>query len=199
VTSGPIKPVLLEVQEALDGWLGQPKSQQTRESVKLLYGFETTAQPVRRMRVKIEINTREHFAVGGLHHVSFAVRNPWYAATTPITTYVIEELMATKLRALHQRRKGRDLYDLWLALQTLSPNEDHVIACFLAYLEHGGLSISRAQYEASMAQKLLSADFRNDVIPLLRDESGYDIDEAYGLVRQRLISRIPGEPWKGLP
>jgi predicted nucleotidyltransferase component of viral defense system len=200
VTSGPIKPVLLEVQEALDGWLGQPKSQQASDnSVKLLYGFETTAQPVRRMRVKIEINTREHFAVEGFHHASFAVRSPWYAATTPVTTYVLEELMATKLRALYQRRKGRDLYDLWLALETLSPDEERVVAGLGAYLEHEGLSISRAQYEASMAQKLLSADFRNDVVPLLRDESGYDIDEAYGLVRQRLISRIPGEPWKGLP
>ena len=121
VTSGPIKPVLLEVQEALDGWLGQPKSQQASDSVKLLYGFETTAQPVRRTRVKIEINTREHFAVEGFHHVSFAVRSPWYAATTPVTTYVLEELMATKLRALYQRRKGsRSLRSLACARDTLA-------------------------------------------------------------------------------
>jgi predicted nucleotidyltransferase component of viral defense system len=199
VTSGPIKPVLLEVQEALDGWLGQPKSQQTSDSVKLLYGFDATVQPVRRMRVKIEINTREHFAVEGFHQVPFAVRSPWYSATTLITTYMLEELMATKLRALYQRRKGRDLYDLWLALETLSPDEERVVAGLRAYLEHGGLSISRAQYEANMAQKLLLPDFRNDVIPLLRDESGYDIDEAYGLVHERLIARIPGELWKGLP
>jgi predicted nucleotidyltransferase component of viral defense system len=106
--------------------------------------------------------------------------------------------MTTKLRALYQRRKGRDLYDLWLALQALSPKEEYVVSCFLAYLEHGGLSISRAQYEASMALKLASPDFRNDLMPLLRDESGYDIDEAYGLVHERLIARIPGEPWKGL-
>jgi predicted nucleotidyltransferase component of viral defense system len=199
VTAGPIKPVLLEVQEALDGWLSPARSEQAPDSVKLLYGFETTARPVRRMRVKIEINTREHFAVGGLHHVSFAVRNPWYTATTPITTYVIEELMATKLRALYQRRKGRDLYDLCLALETLSPDEERVVAGLRAYLEDGGLSVSRAQYEANMTQKLASVDFRNDVTPLLRDESSYDIDEAYRLVHERLIARIPGEPWKGLP
>jgi hypothetical protein len=59
------------------------------------------------------------------------------------------------------------------------------------------LSISRAQYEANMTQKLASADFRNDVTPMLLDESSYDIDEAYGLVHERLIARIPGEPWKG--
>ncbi len=167
--------------------------------MKLLYGFETTAHPVRRMRVKIEINTREHFAVEGLHQVPFAVRNAWYAATVPVTTYALEELMATKLRALYQRRKGRDLYDLWLALETLSPDEERVVAGLRAYLEHGGLSVSRAAYEANMAQKLASADFRNDVMPLLRDDSGHDIDQAYRLVHERLIARIPGEPWKGMP
>lgn len=198
VTAGPIKPVLLEVQEALDGWLGAPRSEQAADSVRLLYGFETTAKPVRRMRVKIEINTREHFAVEGFRQVSFAVKNPWYAATTQVTSYALEELMATKLRALYQRRKGRDLYDLWLALETLSPDEERVVAGLHAYLERGGLSVSRAQYEANMAQKLASADFRNDVLPLLRDESGYDIDQAYRLVHERLIARISGEPWKGL-
>jgi len=50
-----------------------------------------------------------------------------------------------------------------------------------------------------MTQKLASADFRKDVMPLLRDESSYNIDKAYGLVHERLIARIPGEPWKGLP
>jgi predicted nucleotidyltransferase component of viral defense system len=197
VTAGPIKPVLVEVQEALDGWLGAPRSEQAADSVKLLYGFETTAQPVRRMRVKIEINTREHFSVEGFQHVSFTVENPWYATTMPVTTYVLEELMATKLRALYQRRKGRDLYDLWLALETLAPDEERVVACLRAYLEHEGLSVSRAQYEANMTQKLASADFRKDVMPLLRDEWSYDIDKAYRLVHERLIARIPGEPWKG--
>jgi hypothetical protein len=45
-----------------------------------------------------------------------------------------------------------------------------------------------------MAQKLLSADFRSDVMPLLRDDTGYDIDEAFRVVHERLIARIPGEP-----
>ena len=198
VTAGPIKPVLLEVQESLDGWLGSPRSEQAADSVKLLYGFETTAQPVRRIRVKIEINTRERFSVEGFQHVLFTVENPWYAATALVTTYALEELMATKLRALYQRRKGRDLYDLWLALETLAPDEERVVAGLRAYLKHGGLSVSRAQYEANMAQKLACADFRNDIMPLLRDESGYDIDQAYRLVHERLIARIPGEPWKGL-
>lgn len=197
VTSGPIGTVVEGIRQALDSWLGEPKWERASDSFKLLYHFETTAEPIRPMRVKIEINTREHFAVEGLQRVSFEVNNPWFVSSARVTTYTIEELMATKLRALYQRSKGRDLYDLWLALTTLSIDEERVITCFVRYLEHGGAHISRAEYEANMAQKLVSADFRNDVVPLLRDPADYEVDAAFRVVHARLISRIPGEPWKG--
>ena len=35
----------------------------------------------------------------------------WYSGTAAIATFEINELLATKLRALYQRRKGRDLFD----------------------------------------------------------------------------------------
>jgi len=199
VTAGPIKPILLEVQLALDHWLDAPRLQQTKNGVKLFYGYESTAQPVRPMRVKIEINTREHFAHEGFHRVPFVVDSRWYTANVALTTYSLEELLATKLRALYQRKKGRDLYDLWLALDTMAPDAERVAVCFRAYLAHGGLSVSRAEYEANMAQKLDSSEFRIDVEPLLRDASAYDIDSAYALVHAHLIARLPGQPWKGSP
>lgn len=49
-----------------------------------------------------------------------------------------------------------------------------------------------------MVGKLASPDFRADVIPLLRYPTGYDVDDAALLVHDRLIARLPGEPWKGL-
>jgi len=49
-----------------------------------------------------------------------------------------------------------------------------------------------------MVGKLASPDFRTDVIPLLRDPTGYDVDSAASLVHNRLITRLPGEPWKAL-
>ena len=39
--------------------------------------------------------------------------SPWFTGATDIITYELDELMATKLRALYQRRKGRDLFDIW--------------------------------------------------------------------------------------
>lgn len=198
VEAGPIGPVLAELREALDPWLGIPAWEQRADSVKLLYRFETTTLPVQRMRVRVEINTREHFSVDGLQHVPFIVASPWHSADERVTTFTLEELLATKMRALFQRRKGRDLYDLWLGLTTRDPDEAHIIECLGEYLARTGIAISRAEFEANMAGKLASSDFRADVTPLLRDPAGYDVDDAATLVHDRLIARLPGESWKAL-
>jgi predicted nucleotidyltransferase component of viral defense system len=149
------------------------------------------------MRVKVEINTREHFSVDGLQHVPFRLENPWHSAGCQVTTYTPEEILATKMRALYQRKKGRDLYDLHLGLTTLDVNDRHVVECLTEYLERAGMRVSRAEFEANLAEKLRSAGFHNDIQPLLRGGAGYDVDAAAESVRQRLVSYLPGEPWRG--
>ena len=64
-----------------------------------------------RLRLKVEINTREHFAVFGFTRRPFSVASRWYSGTAAIATSELDELLATKLRALYQRRKGRDLFE----------------------------------------------------------------------------------------
>lgn len=93
-------------------------------------------------------------------------------------------------RALYQRRKGRDLYDLWLALSTMEINEEAVTTSFQEYLAHSRLRVSRSEFEENLDEKLDSAAFRGDVAPLLRDGAAYDVDEAAALVRGRLLSRL---------
>ena len=46
----------------------------------------------------------------------FKVESGWFTGVAQLTTYHLEELVGTKLRALYQRKKGRDLFDLYLAL-----------------------------------------------------------------------------------
>lgn len=191
VEAGPIGPLLAEIRAVLDPWLGNPTWRQNADSVKLLYRFESTGLPALRMRIKVEINTREHFSVDGLQRVPFRIENPWHRADRRITTYTPEEILATKMRALYQRKKGRDLYDLYLGLTTLDVNQRHVVDCMAEYLERTGMRISRSEFEENLAGKLQSAGFRNDVWPLLRDGAGYDADEAAKVVRVRLISHLP--------
>jgi len=195
--AGEIGPVLDEMRRVLDPWLGEPRRRRGPDSVSLLYRFQTSTLPAQNMRLKVEINTREHFSVLSVSRHDFKVNTLWHAARVCITTYALEELLATKLRALYQRRKGRDLYDLWVALATLDVDEDRLIMCFERYLEHGGLAVSRAQFEPNLSAKLRSRQFREDVLPLLRDGASYDVDAAAELVHERLIARLRGEAWRG--
>ena len=36
----------------------------------------------------------------------------WFTGAAKVLTYDLDELLGTKLRALYQRKKGRDLFDL---------------------------------------------------------------------------------------
>ncbi|HET6496620.1 MAG TPA: nucleotidyl transferase AbiEii/AbiGii toxin family protein [Thermoleophilia bacterium] len=197
IEAGPIGPALDDLRAALDPWLGEPSSRRSADSVKLLYRCQTTALPVQPMRVKVEINTREHFSCRGLQEHAFSVETLWCSGSAAITTYSLEELLGTKLRALYQRKKGRDLYDLWRALSDLEVDAGAVVSCFQAYMERGSTTVTRAPFEANLAEKLASRVFRGDVLPLLRTGEAYDVDQAGALVLERLVARLPGEPWKG--
>lgn len=65
-----------------------------------------------------------------MQEVPFSVSNKWYNGECHVLTYQLDELVGTKLRALYQRRKGRDLYDLYKALTLSDVNIAHVLACY---------------------------------------------------------------------
>ncbi|MBM4321897.1 MAG: nucleotidyl transferase AbiEii/AbiGii toxin family protein, partial [Deltaproteobacteria bacterium] len=103
----------------------------------------------------------------------------------------------TKLRALYQRKKGRDLFDLAHALAKPDVDADRIIECFERYMEDSGGRVSRAQLEANLAAKAGDVVFRGDVTPLLSPDVAWDIDAALRVVTKRLVAKLPGEPWKG--
>jgi predicted nucleotidyltransferase component of viral defense system len=116
--AGPIGELIDAIREALDSWLGSPRWNQGQGRFTLHDRFETSFAPLSTRRLKTEINTREHFAVLGTDTRPFTVDNPWFTGTAALTVCHLDELLGTKLRALYQRKKGRDLFDLWLALGT---------------------------------------------------------------------------------
>ncbi|MEJ2205867.1 MAG: nucleotidyl transferase AbiEii/AbiGii toxin family protein [Gemmatimonadota bacterium] len=71
--AGPIGPLLGGLREALDPWLGTPRWKQGLGRVTVTYRFDTSFEPVIRMRLKVEINTREHFNVQGMGVRRFVV------------------------------------------------------------------------------------------------------------------------------
>lgn len=202
--AGPIGPAINGIRTQIDPWLGTPKWKQNWGRVTLIYRFQSEIPPITPLRLKIEINTREHFTVLGLRETHYSVSNPWYTGGTDVATYPVEELLGTKVRALYQRKKGRDLFDLATAMARL-PLLDlrKVIECFEAYMDKEGANVSRAEFEANLSQKLEDQDFLNDLRPLVApraevDDAGYDALQAGRVVLQKLISLLPGEAWKGL-
>jgi predicted nucleotidyltransferase component of viral defense system len=74
----PAGPVMEALRATLDPWLGAPRWKQTEGRVTFSYRFESEETPAIPMPLKIEINTREHFAVKGFQTVPFAVASRWY-------------------------------------------------------------------------------------------------------------------------
>src|SRR5262245_30058626 len=117
VRAEKIGPVVEALHARLDPWLGKPTWKQSEGRFTLVYRFDSEGLPVTRMRLKVEINTREHFAVHGHIRHALRVENPWFSGESEIVTFELEELLGTKLRALYQRKKGRDLFDLARAVE----------------------------------------------------------------------------------
>ncbi len=194
--AGPIGTLIDAIRESLDSWLGTPRWKQGTGRFTLVYRFETTFAPVTRMRLKIEINTREHFSVLDTERKSFSIENPWFTGAAELHAYRLDELLGTKMRALYQRKKGRDLFDLWLALQSGNADSDQVVECFQRYIEHDGATVSRADFEENLAAKLDSNAFCEDIRPLIPSGFEYEPVSAADMVKGGLVSKLPGEPWK---
>ena len=195
--AGPIGGVLAELHTVLNPWLGEPQWKQTQGRVTFYYRYESEISPTRNMKVKIEINTREHFKYSDLVNIPFGVSSRWFEGQAHVTSYALEELMGTKMRALYQRKKGRDLFDLMVILQNFPAlDRQKIIDCFLLYTDKEGLQISKAEFERNMHHKLRDKIFLEDITALIQLNRIYDHAEAYGLVRKELIQLLPGDSWK---
>jgi predicted nucleotidyltransferase component of viral defense system len=193
----PIGETFDALKAALNPWLGEPRRVLKQGRVNLVYRYTSEGSPARVMKLKIEINSREHFSELGYTSVPFEVGSRWWSDSVQVTTFEFDELLATKLRALYQRKKGRDLFDLWYALDREAADPERVIGCFDRYMMEGGSSVSRAMFEENLTRKLGDPVFRADMTPLLRAGVDWDIDRAGEIVQKKLVDRLPGAPWKG--
>ena len=193
----PIGGTLDILRDVLDRWLGEPRRVIKKGRVTLVYRFESEGPPVVPLRLKIEINTREHFTAHGHVTLPLTVESSWFRSQAAVTTFTIDELLGTKLRALYQRKKGRDLFDIWTALGRGEVKPDRVVDCFCRYMREGKHSASRAQFEANLALKRKDTRFVSDIEPLLRPGIHWDVDAAMETVLRELVSKLPGDPWSG--
>jgi len=66
VAAGRIGPILNAIRTRLDPLFGEPRREMNPGNVTLRYRMESEIPPVVPLRLKLEINTREHFVVFGV-------------------------------------------------------------------------------------------------------------------------------------
>jgi predicted nucleotidyltransferase component of viral defense system len=165
----PIGPVIDRLRERIS-FLEEPKIRQKDRNTTLLFRFETEVAPVINMRLKIEINCREHKFIFGPVKKSYSVNSPWFKGSAELTTFELEELLATKIRALYQRRKGRDLFDLWHANRHADIDWPRVMDAFRQIMKTDGTPVTDKQLRLNLEEKLTHPDFLADIRNLLRPE-----------------------------
>lgn len=193
----PIGEIIDGVRAALS-WLGKCTRTQTQHSIHLVFKFSPESGGGEPLKLKIEINTREHQSRYALCRYPFTVESDWHQAHAEIVSFEPDEIFGTKLRAFLQRNKNRDLFDLNEGLLLPILDRQRLLDCFHHYLELEGHPISRANAEERMLQKL-TRSLTEDVTPLLPPGIRFDdaaAIRAFGRVWGELVSRLPGESWK---
>lgn len=191
VRAEPIKELIQRLQAALN-FLGESSVKPRKDGTQLICRFDSEFSPTIRLRLKVETNTREHFTILGLEQFPFEVNSSWFNGTCNLTTYCLEELLGTKLRALYQRKKGRDLYDMFIAFkQNPALDTDKLLHCYHEYMKFSvDNPPSQRAYLLNMEAKMKDPEFLGDTTALLRPEVPFNPFEACELVRTQLIEKI---------
>jgi len=186
---GPIGEDIDALREVLDPWLGEPKRKLGPGVVTLVYRFKSEVEEIP-LRLKIEINSREHKPAFSLEKKLFTVSNSWFSGESEISTYCLEELIGSKLRALYSRRKGRDLFDCYVALTESGLDISKTLEAFSHYITYSEQKITPSGFRDNLLDKLENPVFRNDMRPLLVPGESWDIEKAAEVVTGKLVSKI---------
>lgn len=191
IKSGPIKPIIKRIGEVLTFFEEDRSTQVRGHGVKALYRFTSEYDEIR-MRLKLEINCKEHFHVFDWVDFPFEVKNEWFSGKSQIRTYAISELLGTKLRALYQRSKGRDLFDLYYSQLNLELDIEEIIACYKEYITFatGKRPPSRKEFLLNIEDKENSLGFSGDMEALLRKGVVYDQSDAFEWLKTDLIEKM---------
>jgi len=191
IKPGPIKPIMQRL-NAIITFFEEPRKTQVRgHGAKALYRFTSEYEEIR-LRLKLEINCKEHFNVLPWVDFPFEVESDWFSGSAKIRTYSINELLGTKLRALYQRSKGRDLFDLDYSRLYMELDAEQILKCFKEYTKFstGNRPPSQKEFLMNIEEKEQDPNFTGDMEALLRPEIKYDQETAFRWLKDELITKI---------
>lgn len=184
----PFGPVIDKLRDVLSFLGDKPIRKQKQHNNTLIYRFDSEDGVP--LRLKVEVNCREHHTIYGIQEVRHNMDSEWHNGEVLIPTYELTELLGTKMRALYQRRKGRDLFDMWYALTQTGADSDKILKAWKFYMEHEQNAVTRQEFLDNMDKKIMDKDFINDMEGLLRTGITYNLTEAHGFIKNELLEKI---------
>ena len=191
IKPGPIKAIMQRLNEVITFFEEPRKTQVRGHGAKALYRFTSEYEGIR-LRLKLEINCKEHFNVLPWVDFPFEVESDWFTGSAKIRIYNINELLGTKLRALYQRSKGRDLFDLDYSRLYMELDIDQIIKCFKEYttFSTGNRPPSQKEFLMNMEEKEQDPNFSGDMEALLRTGIDYNQEKAFEWLKNEVIAKI---------
>lgn len=192
-----LRPILGPEQSSVWTTLQLAVRNATRPSriLRCIYKVPSVSEPRRMLTIEVETTVSERTPHLPLQQPPF-----WFAFRderfdVPLVSYHINEMLATKMRALFQRRKGRDLFDLYWALtrtSVLPVDVPEILQAFQRYMDREGTTVPRTEFLEHLRVCLTDRHgFCADMTPLLRTGISYDPDQAAQILETELISRLP--------
>jgi len=168
IQKGAIGDILDHIDKVVDFFEEKRKVKQKKNNNTIVCRFTSEYEEMP-LKLKIEINCKEHFSVLDLKKLPFEIKNEWFSGKADINTYELNELLATKLRALYQRKKGRDLFDLYYAHQNAELDYDEIIHCYNEYMNFVvEKPPTKKQFLLNLEEKQNDSDFFGDTEALIR-------------------------------
>lgn len=187
IKAEPFGPIIDKIRERIS-FLDKPTIKQRQHNNTIVYRFGSESGIP--SRLKIEVNCREHFNVYGIKESKLFVDSEWFRGEASLPSYDITELLGTKMRALYQRRKGRDLFDLHYAIIQTNADPGKIIHAWKHYMKQEGNTVSQLEFIDNMEKKMTDKDFLGDMQGLLRPDVAYEIENAYRFIKTELLEKI---------
>lgn len=177
-------PIIDGIRAALkDVFPNKARFRPTDQSIKLIYRYPAISGNERKL--KVEINVRETLPQKEIIDYPFEVDSEFFTGKTNIKGFCKEEMIGTKIRALYQRKKGRDLFDLY-ELSKLDLNWDKIIDSFKKL----DIGATREAFEKNIEAKMKEPSFLEDITPLLPTNVEYDVNKAHEWFIKEIIPRL---------
>jgi predicted nucleotidyltransferase component of viral defense system len=162
---------------------------------RCIYKVASVAEPARTLNIEVETNVSERMPHLPLMHprLEFTFRDE--VLSTQLISFNLNEMLATKMRALFQRRKGRDLFDLHHAFTRADPaslSVHTVLAAFQHYMQAEGTHVPRSEFIEHLHSCLGDhTGFCTDLQSLLRQGETWDAQTSGLYVEHNVLAHLP--------